>query len=332
MSFVRIAFLTAVLLLRAAPTFAAAVAIVRPAQPAPEVAETLSRIRGELSSVGLEVTLVERLAERRLSGADAVIDMVSETAPFAVEVWLAKSQPGQAEVTRVTVEPNTKNASELLALRTIEVLRANLFDVDWAARGRSDQPGTPALAPQRDKDEAKGASSHSAALGLEAGAVALRSLDGVGFAILPTVRAGWAARPWLMFTAALAGLGTRPSVTTLLGSARVAQQYGLVGGCYRWRAEQRLWPFLSLSLGVLHTSVVGQASAPPDEGSSKEQWSFLLDAGSGIGVRLWGRTYLSLAADVQMAAPYVAIHFVDAVGATTGRPNVLLGLTLGAWL
>jgi hypothetical protein len=328
-SLLRIAFLSVVLLLRAAPTFAAAVVIVQPAHPAPDVAEALSRIRGELSSVGLEVTLVERLAERRLSGADAVIDMVSENAPVAVEVWLAKSQPGQAEVTRVTVEPDAKNASELLALRTIEVLRANLFDVDWAARGRSGQPGVAAQAPQRGGN---GASSHSAALGLEAGAVALRSLDGVGFAILPTVRAGWAARPWLVFTAALAGLGSRPSVTTLLGSARVAQQYGLVGGCYRWRAEQRLWPFFSLSLGVLHTSVVGQASAPPDEGSSKEQWSFLLDAGSGIGVRLWGRTYLSLAADVQMAAPYVAIHFVDAVGATTGRPNVLLGLALGAWL
>jgi hypothetical protein len=330
-SLLRIAFLTVVLLLRAAPTFAAAVVIVQPAHPTPEVAETLSRIRGELSSVGLGVTLVDRPAERHRSGADAVIDLVSETAPVTVEVWLAKAQPGQAEVTRVTVEPDAKNPSELLALRTIEVLRANLFDVDWATPRRSDQPGAAVAAP-RGKGEPEGASSPPAALGLEAGAVALRSLDGVGFAILPTIRAGWAARPWLVFTASLAGLGSRPSVTTSLGSARVAQQYGLLGGCHRWRAEQRLWPFFSLSLGVLHTSVVGQASTPPDEGASKAQWSFLLDAGSGIGVRLWGRTYVSLAADVQMAAPYVAIHFVDAVGATTGRPNVLLGLALGAWL
>jgi hypothetical protein len=330
--FLPLALLTAVLLARAAPAVAAAVAIVQPAHPAPEVAETLSRLRGELLSVGLEVTVVEGPAGRRLAGADAVIDLVSSDAGGAVEVWLAKSPPGQPEVIRVTVEPNTKNASGLLALRTIEVLRANLFDVDWAARGRSDQPAAAPTTTLPAPGEAGTSSGDAASWGLEVGAAALTSLDGVGPALLPTIRAGWAARPSLVFQAALAGLGSRPTVATFLGTARVSQQYGLLGGHYRFRADKRLWPFLSLSLGVLHTSVAGQASSSANDGYSPDQWSFLLDGGIGIGMRLGGRYYVTLAADAQMAAPYVAIRFVDAVGATSGRPNLLLVLTMGAWL
>jgi hypothetical protein len=40
---------------------------------------------------------------------------------------------------------------------------------------------------------------------------------------------------------------------------------------------------------------------------------------------------LTLAAHVQVAAPCLAIHFVDAVVATSGRPNLFLTLTIGAW-
>jgi hypothetical protein len=41
---------------------------------------------------------------------------------------------------------------------------------------------------------------------------------------------------------------------------------------------------------------------------------------------------VTLAAHVQVAEPYIAIHVVDTLVATSGRPNVLLSLTLGAWL
>jgi hypothetical protein len=52
----------------------------------------------------------------------------------------------------------------------------------------------------------------------------------------------------------------------------------------------------------------------------------------GAGLRLGGRYYAALAVHVQVAAPYVAIHFVDEVVATSGRPNLILTLTVGAWL
>jgi hypothetical protein len=82
---------------------------------------------------------------------------------------------------------------------------------------------------------------------------------------------------------------------------------------------------------VLHTSVEGRADAP-NQGRVADQWSFLVDAGAGSLLRLPDRFYLSLAAHAQLAEPYPAIRFLDTVVATSARPNLLLTLTIGAWL
>jgi len=109
------------------------------------------------------------------------------------------------------------------------------------------------------------------------------------------------------------------------------QQFGLLGTCFRLGSQRRLWPFFGLAAGVLHTSVAGQAELGV-EGHDEDRWSLLLDASVGTGLRLYPRYYMTLAAHVQVADPYVAIHLADSVGATTGRPNLLLTLTVGAWL
>lgn len=328
MNFLRLALLTTALLAQTAPLFAATVSIVQPAHPAPEVALTLSRLRGELSSVGLAVTAADSLPAGQISDADAVIAMASEQAPLALDVWLAKPASGHPEIIRVAVEPETANAPEMLALRTIEVLRANLFEVDWAMR-RAQPPSPPAPPPPA---ESLVSSPAPPSLGLEAGAAVLTSLDGVGPALMPTIRFAWSLRPNMVLHATAAGFGTRPTVSTADGSARISQQYGLAGASYRFRAEHRFWPFLALSLGALHTSVVGAALSPDKLGDRDSQWSFLLDGGLGIGLRLWGRTYATLAAHMQMALPYVGIHLADGVAATSGRPNALFVLTIGTWL
>ena len=111
----------------------------------------------------------------------------------------------------------------------------------------------------------------------------------------------------------------------------MAQAYGLLGGSFRFRAGARVRPFATLSAGVLRTSVEGRADAP-NQGRVVDQWSFLVDAGFGASLRLPDRFTLSLAAHAQLAEPYLAVRFVGAVVATSARPNLLLTLTIGAWL
>ena len=323
---------------------AAPVVIVRPPSPSTQVTETLNFLHGELLSVGLEDTMIEHPAtgspaETDLrawleqlaveQGAIAVIDIVGDDAVIAVDVWVRKS-PGRFEVTRVAVAPDTANSSVRLAIRALEALRASLLEVDFAARQQRQHTATPHGASPPQGKPARPTSDREH-FGLEVGAAGLMSPDGVGPAILPVVGANWAARSWLVVQAELAGLGTRPAVTTMLGTARVAQQYAIFGGCYRFRPEERWWPLFSIAAGVLHTSVEGQTGLGM-MGHDVEQWSLLTDAGLGVGTRLYRSYHLTLSGHVQLAHPYVAIHFGDPVSATTGRPNLLLTATVGAWL
>jgi hypothetical protein len=342
----RPAFLLATLLAWTWPVHAATVAIVRPPNASADVTETLTRLRGELLSVGLEVAMSDRPAARGLAGADsltwleqmaaergasAIIDTVGDDALAALDVWVVKAHPRRFEVTRVAVEPDTANPSERLALRALEALRAGLLEVDWATRGRRSEPIAKPPTISASTGAVAEPAGHRERLGIEAGAAALITLDGVGPAVLPIVRVGWAPRSWLVVQAALAGAGSRPTVATTDGSARVAQQFVVFGGSYRLRPDRWLWPLLTLAAGALHTSVAGQSGVTA-EGHTVDQWSFLLDAGLGAGLRLHGRYYLTLAAHVHLAEPYVAIHLLDDASATTGRPNLLLTLTVGAWL
>ena len=339
----RLRLLLALLVLLATGSANAAdIAVLRPSRASPELSEALYRLQGELLALGIEVRLVERAVERGAHAfdlrtwleqmatehaIDAVIDVVGDTKPTAVDIWIFERTPRRSHVSRVVLEPDAPNAAETLAIRAIEVLRSNFLEIDLAARARAD-----ALVPEVPRDEpVKPPPGRIEHVGLEAGAVVLTSLDGVGPALLPLVRFDWAVSSWLVTNATLAGFGTRPTLESAAGSARVAQSYGLLGLCYCSPSKPKIRPFFGLSAGALKTSLDGQASAP-EQGHIVEQWSFLFDAALGASLRLSDRYYLTLAAHVQLAEPYVAVHFVDEEIATSGRPNLLASLTLGAWL
>jgi len=341
----RLALCLATFLVWTGPANAATVAILWPPTPSADVTQTLTLLRGELLSVGLEVAVSERAVARGVGETDslawleafaardtsAVIDVVGDEVLEAVEVWVLKTHPQRFEVTRVAVDPDEARQPEMLALRAVEALRAGLLQSDWAERRRRQEPVAKPPTAAVPAGEAHEPERQGGRVGLEVGAVAMMSLDGLGPAVLPTLRVGWAARPWIVMQASAAGLGSRSSVATISGNARVAQQYALLGGLYRFRSAQRLWPFLGFAAGALRTSVEGQEGWGTG-GHTAERWSALVDVSLGAGLRLYGRTYLTLAAHAQVADPYVAIHIVDTVGATSGRPNLLLTLTVGAWL
>jgi len=319
---------------------------VRPANSPPVMVETLVRLKGELTSAGFETQIVdsaargatadsraglEQLAVRR--GADAVVAIVGDLSPDSVEVWVIDKVTGKSVVRRVPFEPASERASKTLAIRAIELLRSSFLEIDLAAHDRRNEPGAASPPPPAVVHfvEMEKLARHPEVFGVEVGGAAVMSLDGVGPALLPLVSFDWALRPWLLLQAALAGLGTRPTVANNEGSAQVAQAYGLLGGSVRFRADARLRPFAALAAGALRTSVEGRADTP-NQGRAVEQWSFLVDAGVGSQLRLPDRFYLSLAAHAQLAEPYLAVRLVETVVATSARPNLLLTLTIGAWL
>ncbi len=337
--------LVTTLLLSTPPVNAGTVAIVQPPNATPELTETVSRLHGELISVGLEVKMIEPGANRRPDGTDArawvegiaagggidaLIDVVGNEAPVWVDVWVIEKSPRRVELWRVAGEPDTPNAPERLAIRAIEVLRSSFLVNDMSGQQRHHEAiARPAIAapPRRMPDET---TRHTEQVGIGLGAAVLASTN-IGPAILPVVHIDGTLGTRLRMQLELAGFGSRPTVAAAAGDARVAQQYGILGSSYRLSSDQDLSPFVALSVGALHTSVQGEADAPR-QGHDASQWSFLLDGSVGAVLHLPGRYYVSLAGHVQLAEPYVAIHIMDAVAATSGQPNFLITLIVGAWL
>lgn len=325
---------------------AATVVIVRPANSLPAMAETVVRIHGELMSSGFDVEildgaslplsgesqpreLLEKLAEQR--GAEAVVGIVGDVAPNSVEVWVVDKVTGKSVIRRLPFEPQSDRAPQTLAIRAIELLRSSFLEIHLAPGERRDEKaGEPSPTVLRFA-AVDGATVRPERISIEVGAAAVMGVDGVGTAILPVVRFDWALSPRFLAEVAVGALGTQATVETVAGSARVAQNYGLVGACYRWRPGATLQPFFSLGVGALHTSVEGRANAP-HQSLSDQTWSFLLDGGLGTWIALRDRFHLAIAAHVQMAEPYVGVRSLGSVVATSARPNVLLTLTVGAWL
>ena len=329
-----------IFLLWGSPALAHTVALLRPPVHSAGTTELLQRLRGELLSLGFEVTVRERepskadpqLWQSLLAAEgeiDAAVDLIGDAAPFAVDVWIADGAHQFQLVTRVTLDTNSDNPSKRLAIRASEVLRARLLETraGTSERNASDPPRPPVAPPV---EAPAPTSQRSRSLGFELGAAALTSLDGVGPAFLPLVAFDWAIESELLLQATFAGFGTQPSVEAPEGSAQVALQYGLLGALYRFDWNPRVRPFGGLSLGALRSAVVGQADLPR-AGHSVDQWSFLVDASLGAALQFSQQYGVLLAGHVQLAEPYVAIHFGEREVASLGRPNLLLTLTFGVW-
>jgi hypothetical protein len=332
-------------MLWATSSLAATVVLVRPSNPARGLTEALARINGELASAGFDVEVVngsvaqgkdgesrswlEQLAVRR--GADAVVAVMGDETPDSVEVWVIDKVTGKSVVRRVPFRPMSATGPETLAIQAVELLRASFLEIDLSSRAnpKEAKPAPPPTVVHFVEMERKAEQSNR--FGIEVGGAASMSFGGVGTAVMPVARFDWAARPWLVAQATVAGMGSRPTVEAGSGSAQVAQAFALLGAGYHFRSSKRLVPFVSLSAGILHTSVEGRADLPL-QGRHADQWSLLLDGEFGAAVALHGRLYLSLSAHAQGAEAYPAIRFDGKEVATYSRPNILLTLTIGAWL
>lgn len=347
MAAARCAFLLVLALLWAGKAAAATVAIVHPVGHSEVLREATSRIQGELLAVGLAVALAERppgedtrLPEARAwfeqtaasRGLDAFIDIVGEDELVAVDVWLWNRATKQLTVSRVSLEPGAPNPAATAAIRAIEVLRSSfiVFESEKPARAPEPAPAPPRRAAPADDDRSARPTDYPSRIGIAAGAATLTSLDGVGPAVVPMARFEWLLGSGLALQATAAGFGTRPQVSSEAGSAQVAQQYVLLGSCL-CPAAPGLRPMIALSAGLIHTALEGHATAP-NVGHDVERWSSLFETSAGARLNFSERYQLTLAAHLQMAEPRVRVRIADTVAATTGRPNLLLSFTLGAWL
>jgi hypothetical protein len=315
--------------------------------------ETLGRISGELSSAGFITQIVdeptvddgtarqysrawlEQLAARR--GFDAVVAILGGASPDSVEVWVVDKVTKKSVVRTVHLGPADERLPKTLSVRAIELLRSSFLEIDLTAAA---QPGDSTAAPppavirfvEKGRPATPSGSSGSDRIALQLGGLSVMSFEPLGAALLPLVGVDWALKSSLGVQLTLAGLGTRPSVANQEGSAQLSQAFGLLGGRYSFSSSGPLRPFLGFSAGLLHTQVEGRTQVPSNQEQQVDKWSLLLDGGFGTWLRLRDHVFLSTSLHVQIAEPRLAIRFVDHIVARSGGPNLLLALSVGAWL
>ena len=314
------------------------VVVLEPADSSPQVRRCLTRVAGELTAGGFAVAVVDpgpgadpvslAFAMRDQTEATAVVALVDETASGPSELWVLERVGRQPEVHRITAPAgDPEHLPEVLAIRTIEVLRASALKmlvesngVRAATRPPPDQGPSAAAAGETGSTPGR--------LGVESGLSLLESVHGPGPAVLPLIRLRGEVGGPLFIRLGVAGLGTRPVANAEpVGSATVNQAFGVVEVGVAFRRGHSLRPQITLGAGALYVDEVGRGM-PPFQGSEASRWSALTAAGTGLSARLGTRLTLAAEAHVLLAFPFPTIRFENMTAATVGRPAFLGSLAL----
>jgi hypothetical protein len=313
----------------------ALVVLVRPPTRSGLVNEAITRIRGELVADGFDVRVVDAplgadtasvlASADRQTNAAATLGLFLHADAKLAEVWVVDRLTQKTVMRSVEMPaPADGSAPEVLARRSVELLRASLLEMLVDTRERAVESPEPHTNASR---WAARALERPSRWGFEAGALVLGGFGGVDGAVLPVARARFAFERRLAARLTLAGLGTRPEVETPHGSATVSQELGLLELLGEIAPRSWLGPIVSLGVGAYHAGVDGSASFPY-AGLEEDRFVFAADFGAGLVFSLTSAFALSLEGHVLLVTPRPVIRFLEVEAAELGNPLVSAALTL----
>jgi len=318
----------------------ALVVLVRPATQSAVVSEAITRIRGELVADGFEVLVVDAPAGAdpesvlaradQQTGAAVTLGLFLQPDAKAAELWVVDRLTNKTVVRSVEITQSpAASASEVLARRSVELLRASLLEILVDSRKKPSEGSASRAHASRWAEQAL--EQQPSNFSVEAGAQVLAGFGGVGASVMPLGRVRFALSQRLAARLTLSGLGTRPQVEADGGTATVSQELGLLelmGGIapLNW-----LRPSISLGAGAYHIGVEGSA-APPYASQSGDRFAFAADAGAGLALSLTSSLSLSLEGHAILVTPNPVIRFLEVDVAKVGNPLLSGALTLVAQL
>jgi hypothetical protein len=311
------------------------VVVLEPAGASQIARHCLTRIREELTAGGFEVSSLDPGPRRdpvslarsmeAQAGAVAVIALSGDPGQPGAELWILDRVGATPEVRRVPASSeDPERLPEVLAIRTSEVLKASALKLLVEAT-----PPAAAPAAVRSTPIATTSPAGPPAFGLEAGISVVDSVGGPGPAALPLARARLRLGDWLSARLTIAALGSRPRVHAMVGSAAVAQSFGMAE--LALRPGGRFRPVLTVGAGALHVESSGEGVSPY-QGVEDARWVAALDAGAGV-LASFGRNFsATFELHALLAAPRPTVRFDGVDRATIGFPAILASLTMVAWL
>jgi hypothetical protein len=316
------------------------VIVLKTSDADPVAAEATARVQGELGAAGFHVVVLPVAADSASSkvktagtdlgaaGAFAILVHQEQGARVA-EIWVSDRirQVTVLESARMTAGDHERE-SEVLAVRSVELLRASLAEL-WLPREVPLPPpppvsaAAPAPVPQEaPRHEARARPAFASGIGIGVGAGLMDSFGGTGPIWVPSLTLTYGWETGLSVQLAFRGLGPVIELGTSVGTAKVEPQFASVDVVKTWWPRARVVPFAVVGLGAQHVRVSGTA-VPPFEGMTSDVWSPWTSAGLGAGVPLYSGLSLVLESRAAAAWPPTAVRIAGVDVGHVGAPSLL---------
>jgi len=310
----------------------ALVFLVRPSTQSTIVSEALTRIRGELIADGFEVSMFDApegsdpasvLARAsRDTGARAMLGLFLHGDGSAADVWIVDRSTRETVGRHIDLR-GPPSGAELLARRSVELLRASLLEMSVDAQKR------PVIAPRAQswRRSADAPATNRSTWGVEAGAQVMAGFGGVGSTVMLVGRGRIVLGEPFALRLTLSGLGSRPHVQAPEGTAAVSQELGVLELISDFIPQGWLRPYVSVGGGAYHISVEGSA-AWPYQAFNASRFAGAVDAGAGIALSLSSSFALALEGHATFITPRPVIRFLEVETAEITHPLLSGALTV----
>lgn len=301
----------------------------------------MARIQDELSADRFQTILVDATFADSLSsvieglardpGSDTMLTLFGDPEGGQSELWIIRRSGRRMAIRRAMVATDdVQQMPELLSNRALELLRAVALELSVSPAPPSDM--APPVPDERSDLRQPGPRGPSPAeqggtFAIDAGIAVSHISPGLSAVVAPLARGRVRLSESIAARLSVSGLGSRPRIESLNGSAEVSQSLGLLELQATFRQGKRARPVVSAGAGVLNARVMG-TGRPPYEGKEPHQWSAAFDLGAGVAVGLRPRIALMAEVHAFVAAPHPVVRFLELEAATVGYPGVMLFLGL----
>ncbi len=307
--------------------------------------EAMARVNGELQAAGFDVAVVPTRGDDVKRDLETAGRDLSAIAAFAIfvrpfeggtsvaEIWVSDRIRQKVVIQDAVLhETDRGRGSEILAVRAVELLKANLADF-WsasAATASTSAASTPDQAPPIQATTAPPAresprpprAPFASGLGAGLGAGIMEGFGALGanWTLDATVSYGWPSG--LSVRASFAGLGPASTLSASNGEARVDQQLAMLEVVKSWWPRSVVVPFMTAGAGALHVRVVGIGN-PPYAGHTSSDWALLTTVGAGVAIPLVSTLSIVLQGRGLVAWPSTVVNVAGQEVGRLGAPSLL---------
>jgi hypothetical protein len=312
------------------------VVIVLPASPTEATERAIHRLESELKSAGFSVQRGDRSEsttrghELGCAGPDPAFSFVEEGAELWALLCIRDRTTDKPTVWRVGIRSDARSDPEAaLAIRAVEVLRANLVTGDSLAQAPTAIPPQPAPTPDEISPSPRRETSLLAGAFGELGVGALRGWPSLGPTITPVLRIGYGSADGWAGRITFVALGSHARLQSSAGSAEVTHQAAVVELVHAFVVTKWVQPHVAVGAGFYHADVVGSAPAGY-EAYSGSMLALLTDVDAGVAVRLADRLAITMGFSGFISFPGLKVRLGDEQAGGSGRPLLLASLGLSA--